>query len=257
MKTIKKDYWMQSRLIVETILAGTLFLAVVTDALALGGADLVSIQGPQVSYPKEARRKQQQGRVILYAEISPDGIPYLIKILESSGFPLLDSAAVEGFKTARYEPFESAGAVGVYVPIDFALSPRPPGQQSTLHFLLRSCREFNLEAKDYQAANPDTSMQSMSGYQETLEQMQAFIEYEPLPWAPSAMKSREERHREYAEAFPHIFASALDRCTEYPSSNAMRVVHAASREMGFFRQDRDDDLFLFRGQARGRLPRGE
>lgn len=257
MKTIKKDYWMQSRLVVEMILAGMLFFAVVTDALALESSDLVVIQGAQVSYPKEARRKEQQGTAILYAEISPDGIPYLVKILESSGFPLLDTAAVEGFKAARYKPFESTGAVGVYVPIKFALALRPQGEKSTLHFLLRSCHEFNLEASDYRATNPDAPMQRMSGYQEVLEQMQAFIEYESLPWAPSAMKSREERHREYAEAFPRIFASALDRCTDYPSSKAVQVIQAASREVGFFRLDSDEDLFLFRGQERGRLPQGE
>ena len=55
-------------------------------------------------YPPEAARRHQQGTVVLMLYISGSGTLAKIEIVKSSGYPLLDSAAIREMKMSKFEP---------------------------------------------------------------------------------------------------------------------------------------------------------
>ncbi len=83
---------------------------------------LVSNRDPV--YPDMARRRGEQGRVMLRVEVSAEGGPVSITVAQSSGFPRLDEAAAAAVRQWRFEPASREGRalVGVAdVPIVFRL----------------------------------------------------------------------------------------------------------------------------------------
>ena len=55
-------------------------------------------------YPTEAARRHQQGTVVLILYINGSGALDKIEIVKSSGFPLLDEAAVREMKLSKFQP---------------------------------------------------------------------------------------------------------------------------------------------------------
>jgi protein TonB len=59
----------------------------------------------QPDYPPEARRQGEQGSLVLQVLVEPDGHVSDAKLVQSSGFPILDQAALAGVKTNyRFAP---------------------------------------------------------------------------------------------------------------------------------------------------------
>jgi TonB family protein len=54
-------------------------------------------------YPKESLRAEEQGRVDLEFLINSDGRAVDTRVKKSSGFPLLDKAALDGLSKCRYK----------------------------------------------------------------------------------------------------------------------------------------------------------
>ncbi len=77
-----------------------------TDAVDPNGLDeqLVEFAGnPRPDYPLFARKKGWEGDVTISAKLNPDGSTKELKILESSGYPALDQAALKAESRARYQ----------------------------------------------------------------------------------------------------------------------------------------------------------
>jgi protein TonB len=55
-------------------------------------------------YPPEAARRHQQGTVILILYINGSGTLDKIEIVKSSGYPLLDEAAIREMKLSKFQP---------------------------------------------------------------------------------------------------------------------------------------------------------
>jgi protein TonB len=55
-------------------------------------------------YPTEAARRHQQGTVVLMLYVNGSGTLDKIEIVKSSGFPLLDAAAIREMKLSKFEP---------------------------------------------------------------------------------------------------------------------------------------------------------
>ena len=76
-------------------------------------------------YPYLARRRSQEGRVVLRIQVSAGGDAAAVRIRQSSGYRLLDDAAVEAVKTWRFVPASRGGnpvAGSVDVPVSFKLT---------------------------------------------------------------------------------------------------------------------------------------
>jgi len=56
------------------------------------------------TYPPEAARRHQQGTVVLMLYINGSGTLDKVEIVKSSGFPLLDAAAIREMKLSKFEP---------------------------------------------------------------------------------------------------------------------------------------------------------
>ncbi len=75
-------------------------------------------------YPRMAREQGWQGKVVLRAHITAEGIVKNATVQESSGFPVLDDSAVQAVKAWAFEPAkngEFAVASTVDLPIRFDL----------------------------------------------------------------------------------------------------------------------------------------
>ncbi|HYD69399.1 energy transducer TonB [Azospirillum sp.] len=82
------------------------------------------LDSPQPSYPAAARRRGQQGRVVLSVRVSPSGSPEAVVLVASSGVDALDEAARDAVRTWRFRPALDRGvavAATVEVPVRFRL----------------------------------------------------------------------------------------------------------------------------------------
>ena len=73
-------------------------------------------------YPPVARRVKWSGRVLLSFSIRQDGSVHGIRVLQSSGFALLDRSALETVRSVAQFPKPPAPAE-IVVPINFTLTP--------------------------------------------------------------------------------------------------------------------------------------
>jgi len=83
-----------------------------------------NIDNPRPWYPRMARRRGMEGRVELRVRVGVSGAVTAIEILHSSGYRILDQAAVETVQGWRFEPARRGGEVRpgeVVVPIRFSL----------------------------------------------------------------------------------------------------------------------------------------
>lgn len=77
------------------------------------------------SYPKFARDRGQQGRVLLAVRVGVDGRPLTVRLERSSGYPLLDAAAQDAVERWRFVPArrgQTPVEAWAQVPIAFGLA---------------------------------------------------------------------------------------------------------------------------------------
>jgi len=82
------------------------------------------LNNPPPSYPMVARRMGLQGRVVLNVEVLASGVCGEINIHKSSGYTMLDNAALQTVKSWRFMPARQGGhAVDKWfmIPIQFSL----------------------------------------------------------------------------------------------------------------------------------------
>ena len=63
-----------------------------------------STKNPHPAYPLIARKKGWEGRVLIQAEIDREGNVSKIKVLESSGYKVLDNSSLETLKKWKFTP---------------------------------------------------------------------------------------------------------------------------------------------------------
>jgi len=61
-------------------------------------------------YPKESRQRGEQGDVTLEIDVNVQGTVDDVRVAKSSGFPLLDEAAINAARAARFTPAKSGGS---------------------------------------------------------------------------------------------------------------------------------------------------
>ncbi|MEO7677223.1 MAG: energy transducer TonB [Verrucomicrobiota bacterium] len=82
-------------------------------------------ENPEPPYPLQAKRRHQEGSVLLLVSVNETGAPTKVEVKQSSGFSLLDEAAVQAVRRWKFEPGKrDERAVGseVEVPLRFKLS---------------------------------------------------------------------------------------------------------------------------------------
>jgi len=75
-------------------------------------------------YPRLARRRGWEGRVLLEVEVLQDGTVADVVVSETSGYAVLDAAAAKAVRGWRFEPgirFGRPVAMRVTVPVRFRL----------------------------------------------------------------------------------------------------------------------------------------
>ena len=85
----------------------------------------VVIRNTPPIYPETARRAGWEGRVTVRAEVSADGLPTSVALAKSSGYGVLDQAALRSVKRWRFQPRTIGGvamAGVVEVPVNFSLN---------------------------------------------------------------------------------------------------------------------------------------
>lgn len=76
------------------------------------------------AYPREARQRGEQGRVLVEVRIDELGRVDAVAVVESSGFAALDAAAVKAVRTAKFRPARAGGrpvADTRRMPVEFKL----------------------------------------------------------------------------------------------------------------------------------------
>ncbi len=87
-------------------------------------ADPNYFQNPPPEYPEMAKQMRQEGLVMLAVDVDREGMPGQVEIKKSSGFRLLDQAAIKAVRHWKFQP----GRIGdlpveskVEIPIKFSL----------------------------------------------------------------------------------------------------------------------------------------
>lgn len=83
------------------------------------------LSNPKASYPLMAKKRGLEGTVVLKAEILPDGRCGQISIKKTSGYDILDQAALQAVTKWHFTPAkrgEQAIAGWVDIPIEFKLT---------------------------------------------------------------------------------------------------------------------------------------
>jgi protein TonB len=83
------------------------------------------LTNPRPEYPEEAKQMRQQGVVYLHVLVNADGRPDDVSVSRSSGYPLLDRAAVEAVRGWTFEPARAGGlpvSSPVEIPVRFSLA---------------------------------------------------------------------------------------------------------------------------------------
>jgi len=86
-----------------------------------------SLHNPPPRYPHAARRRGMQGRVLLHVEVMVSGHCGQIEVQKSSGYDMLDEAAVEAVKAWQFIPATHLGfpvQSWLHIPIRFELTAR-------------------------------------------------------------------------------------------------------------------------------------
>lgn len=86
---------------------------------------LAYLHNPAPTYPAVARLKRQEGVVLLTIEVSADGRASRVRVEKSSGFELLDEAALKAVRRWRFKPARIGGvpvAARGRVPLWFRLA---------------------------------------------------------------------------------------------------------------------------------------
>ncbi len=76
-------------------------------------------------YPRLAQRRNQQGVVMLDVIVDEQGNPVTVNVLESSGYPILDEAAVDAVKRWSFQPEQRNRQFvksRVHIPVVFEIS---------------------------------------------------------------------------------------------------------------------------------------
>ena len=79
---------------------------------------------PKPRYPRDARRRGEEGNVMLLVDVLPNGRVDEISVESSSGHRLLDDAAVKAVRRWRFEPAKKTGRpvrAQVRIPVEFNL----------------------------------------------------------------------------------------------------------------------------------------
>jgi TonB family protein len=80
---------------------------------------------PEAEYPKEAQEKKLTGTVFIKALVDTDGTVGKITIVKSSGYGILDSAALKAAEKSRYKPaLQNRHKVREWVAIMFRFPPK-------------------------------------------------------------------------------------------------------------------------------------
>lgn len=89
--------------------------------------DAAYLQNPAPTYPPMAKRQNQTGRVVLRVTVSAEGLPTNVVVITSSGYELLDQAAVDVVRNRwKFVPAkrgDQAVAGQADVPLSFRLGP--------------------------------------------------------------------------------------------------------------------------------------
>ncbi len=96
------------------------------DGLAMTGLSIQAYNDPP-EYPEEARRKRWQGTVKLQMIVNAAGHVQDVKVVQSSGYALLDESAVRKFSTYVLSPYRENGVamdVQITTPVVFQLRDR-------------------------------------------------------------------------------------------------------------------------------------
>lgn len=79
---------------------------------------------PVMEYPRASRPFREAGRVITRVYVDEKGMPRVVQVSKTSGFPRLDEAAVSAVKKARFKPYTENGqpmAGWALIPLNFEL----------------------------------------------------------------------------------------------------------------------------------------
>jgi protein TonB len=105
-----------------------------TPARSIESTGIVIVAKPRyrsnrkLEYPIPSQRRHEEGVVVLSVAVDPNGTPSAISLSKSSGYPLLDRAALDGVHRWTFEPGR-VGGVPVFsvavVPVRFSLADLP------------------------------------------------------------------------------------------------------------------------------------
>jgi protein TonB len=93
-------------------------------SVSTGSIGAAYLFNPRPPYPAQARARNEEGNVVIAVQVNAEGFPEQVEVSETSGYALLDQAALAAVRTWRFSPARVQDrpiASRVEVPVNFEL----------------------------------------------------------------------------------------------------------------------------------------
>jgi protein TonB len=160
-------------------------------------------------YPPAEEQARHGGRVELRVDVNDRGGVDGVEVLQATGYPALDQAAIDAVKGWRFAPAKDAGGQASAGALSFALTFTPPGRDLDLEI---SCGEVSQQVAALRAASPQATVDQVPALGALMDLAQSMDEALPPNLQGLVMAE-----------LPSVYDRLLQACAANPGANMMDI----------------------------------
>jgi len=171
-----------------------------------------AIETPAPQYPKEEEAAGHGGRVALKFKVTQTGTVESVEVVQSTGYPKLDEAALAAGRNWRFEPAKDDAGMPVAGEKTLALSFKVQGGSR----IADTCAELTSQVAAFRTQQPEGDLATMDTFAATTGMMFVTTSSKPMDQRLAIVKGLKE-----------IYPDVAKRCEAKPEAKYMDVLTEA------------------------------